>query len=269
MPRFSANLTFLFNEVPFLERFGEAAGAGFRAVEFAFPYDYQARDVADRLKAHKLDTVLINAPPGDWKLGDRGIASLPEREHEFAASMVTALRYAKVIACPRIHVMAGVAPAGAEPDDLERRRRTFIRNLRHACSEAAEQGATILIEPLNTEDNPGYFLTSQAQAHAIREEVRAPNLKVQMDLYHTQIMEGNVTAKLRRWMPHIGHLQIAGVPGRHEPDVGELNYQYLFKIIDELKFDGYVGCEYKPAQSTHAGLGWFYTLLERRPAAGA
>jgi len=267
MPRFSANLTFLFNEVPFLERFGEAAAAGFRAVEFAFPYDYQHKDVADRLKADKLDCVLINAPPGDWKLGDRGIASLPEREHEFAASLVTALRSAKAFACPRIHVMAGVVPPEADAADVERRRRTFIRNLRHACMEAAEQGVTILIEPLNTLDNPGYFLTTQAQAHAIREEVRAPNLKVQMDLYHAQIMEGNLAAKLKRWMPHIGHIQIAGVPGRTEPDAGEINYQYLFRVIDDLKFDGYVGCEYRPAQGTRAGLAWFYTLLERRPAA--
>jgi hydroxypyruvate isomerase len=266
MPRFSANLSFLFNEVPFLDRFGEAAAAGFHAVEFAFPYDYQPRDVVERLKAHRLDCVLINAPPGDWKLGDRGIGSLPEREHEFAASMVTALRHAKAFNCPRIHVMAGIAPADADADDIERRRRTFIRNLRHACMEAAEAGVTVLIEPLNTNDNPGYFLTTQAQAHAIREAVRAPNLKVQMDLYHAQIMEGNLAQKLRRWIRDIGHIQIAGVPGRGEPDDGEVSYAYLFKLIDELRYDGYVGCEYKPRQGTSAGLAWFYKLLERRPA---
>lgn len=266
MPRFSANLTFLFNEVPFLDRFGEAAAAGFRAVEFAYPYDYQPRDIAERLKAHRLDAVLINAPPGDLKLGDRGMASLPEREHEFAASMVVALRHAKAFNCPRIHVMAGVTPADADDDDVERRRRTFIRNLRQACMEAADQGVTILIEPLNTQDNPGYFLTRQAQAHAIREAVGASNLKVQMDLYHAQIMEGNLAHKLRQWIRHIGHIQIASVPGRAEPDDGELNYAYLFKLIDELRYDGYVGCEYRPKQGTSAGLAWFYKLLERRPA---
>jgi len=266
MPRFAANLTFLFNEVPFLERFGEAAHAGFRAVEFAFPYDYQARELVERQREHKLDIVLFNAPPGDWKLGDRGTASLPEREHEFAAGIVTALRAAKAFNCARLHVMAGLAPADADEDELERRRRTYIRNLRFACNEAAEQGVTILIEPLNPIDNPGYFLTTQAQAHALREAVAAPNLKVQMDLYHAQIVEGNLAQKLRRWIDHIGHIQIAGVPGRTEPDVGEINYAYLFRVLDEIKYDGWVGCEYRPAGSTTSGLAWMYRLLARKPA---
>ena len=266
MPRFSANLTFLFNEVPFLERFGEAAHAGFRAVEFAFPYEYQAKDVAERQREHKLEIVLFNAPPGDWKLGDRGIASMPEREHEFAAGIVTALRYAKALQCPRLHVMAGLLPDNVDAEDYERRRRTFVRNLRLACREAAEQGVTITIEPLNRMDNPNYFLTTQAEAHAIRAQVDAPNLKVQMDLYHAQIVEGNLAAKLRHWLPHIGHIQIANVPGRTEPDVGEINYSYLFRLIDELKYDGWVGCEYRPVQSTTGGLAWFYRLLDRKPA---
>jgi 2-dehydrotetronate isomerase len=266
MPRFAANLTFLFNEVPFLDRFGEAAQAGFRAVEFAFPYEYQAKDIAERQRAHKLDIVLFNAPAGDWKLGDRGIASLPEREHEFAAGVVTALRMAKALECPRVHVMAGLVPEGIDADDHERRRRTYIRNLRFACNEAAEQGVTITIEPLNRLDNPGYFLTTQAEAHAIREEVRLPNLKVQMDLYHAQITEGNLAHKLRQWIAHIGHVQIANVPGRTEPDVGEINYSYLFRLLDELKYDGYVGCEYRPLQSTRSGLAWLYRLLDRKPA---
>jgi hydroxypyruvate isomerase len=266
MPRFAANLTFLFNEVPFLERFGEAAHAGFRAVEFAFPYEYQAKDIVERQRAHKLDIVLFNAPPGDWKLGDRGIASLPEREHEFSASIVTALRMARAFNCPRLHVMAGLLPESCDADEYERRRRTYIRNLKHACSEAAEAGVTILIEPLNRMDNPRYFLTTQAEAHAIREEVRAPNLKVQMDFYHAQVVEGNLAQKVRQWLPHIGHIQIAGVPGRTEPDVGEVSYGYLFKVLDELRYDGYVGCEYRPVQSTTAGLAWFYRLLDRKPA---
>jgi hydroxypyruvate isomerase len=266
MPRFAANLSFLFNEVPFLDRFGEAAHAGFRAVEFAFPYEYQAKDIAERQREHKLDIVLFNAPPGDLKLGDRGIASLPEREHEFAAGIVTALRMGKVLGCPRLHVMAGLVPQDADAEDLNRRRRTFIRNLRFACREAAEQGTTILIEPLNLLDNPAYFLTTQADAHAIREEVGAPNIKVQMDLYHAQIVEGNLAHKLRQWIGHIGHVQIAGVPGRTEPDTGEINYSYLFRLLDELKYDGWVGCEYRPVQSTVAGLAWIYRLLDRKPA---
>jgi hydroxypyruvate isomerase len=267
MPRFSANLSFLFTEAPFLDRFGEAAHAGFRAVEFAFPYEYQPKDIGDRAREHKLDIVVFNTPSGDWKLGDRGIASLPEREHEFTAGFVTALRYAKALACPRLHVMAGLLPQVVDADMLNRHRRTFIRNLRFACREAAELGIAIMIEPLNTLDNPNYFLTHQADAHAIREEVGAPNLKVQMDLYHAQVMEGNLAHKLRQWMPHIGHIQIAGAPGRTEPDVGELNYAYLFRVIDELRYEGFVGCEYRPVQTTTAGLSWLYRLLDRKPAA--
>ena len=266
MPRFAANLSFLFNEVPFLERFGEAAHAGFRAVEFAFPYEYRSNDIVEQQRAHKLDIVLFNAPPGDLKLGDRGMASLPEREHEFAASIVTALRCARAFACPRLHVMAGMLPENVDPDDYQRRRHTFIRNLRFACREAAEAGVTILIEPLNRIDNPNYFLHTQAEAHAIRAEVNAPNLKVQMDFYHAQIVEGNLSAKLRQWIGDIGHVQIANVPGRTEPDVGEINYSYLFRLLDELKYDGYVGCEYRPVQSTRAGLTWLYRLLDRKPA---
>lgn len=264
MPRFSANLSFLFPEVPFLERFGEAAQAGFRAVEFGFGYDYQVREIAARVQAHKLDVVLINAPPGDLEAGDRGLASLPGREHEFAASVVTGLRYAKALACPRLHVMAGVLPPGADADERARRMRIFTRNLRHACEEAAPQNTTILIEPINIRDIPGYLLNTQADAHALREEIGMANLRVLMDLYHAQIMEGDIATKIRRWLPHVGHVQVAGVPGRNEPDSGELNYDFLFRLLDELKYDGWVGCEYRPAQSTTAGLGWLYKLIDRK-----
>jgi hydroxypyruvate isomerase len=269
MPRFAANLTFLFNEVPFLERFAEAAHAGFRAVEFAFPYEYQAKELAARIKSFKLDVALFNAPPGNWDTGDRGLASLPEREHEFAASVVAALRYAQLLDCPRLHVMAGVLPHGADGEERARRLRTFVRNLRFACQEAAERKVRILIEPINPRDMPNYLLTTQAEAHAIREEVGLPNLKVQMDLYHAQIVEGDLTEKIRRWFPHIGHFQIAGVPGRHEPDVGEINYAWLFKLLDELKYDGWIGCEYRPAQTTTAGLSWMYKLIDRKRTANA
>ena len=270
MPRFAANLTFLFNEVPFLERFAEAAHAGFRAVEFAFAYEYRIAELVAQQQAHKLEVVLINAPPGDYAAGDRGLASLPGREHEFAASVANALQYAQALHCPRIHVMAGVVPQGVDMAERERRARTYVRNLRFACAEAAAQGVTILIEPINPRDFPGYLLTTQAQAHAIRTEVGAQNVKVQMDLYHAQIVEGDLTEKFRQYLPHIGHVQIAGVPGRHEPDVGEVNYAWLFKVLDEAKYEGYVGCEYRPANGTAAGLGWLYRLLDRRPArAGA
>jgi hydroxypyruvate isomerase len=264
--RFSANLSFLFNEVPFLERFGEAAHAGFRAVEFGFGYDYQARDIAARAAEHKLDVVLINAPPGNLEAGDRGLASLSGREHEFAASVVTALRYAQALKCPRVHVMAGVLPENADAEERARRLRTFKRNLRFACQEAAEQNVTILIEPLNARDNPRYLLNTQADAHAIREEIGMANLKVQMDLYHAQVVEGDLTTKIRRYLPHVGHVQIAGVPGRNEPDAGELNYEYLFRVLDELKYDGWIGCEYRPAVNTAAGLGWLYKLIDRKPS---
>ena len=269
MPRFAANLSFLFNEVPFLERFGEAAHAGFRAVEFAFGYEYQVKEIAARVAEHKLEVVLINAPPGDWDAGDRGLASLPGREHEFSASIVTALRYAKALRCPRVHVMSGLLPEGADAEERERRLRMLKRNLRFACQEAAEQNVTILMEPKNKRDFPRYLLSTQADAHAIREEIGMPNLCVQMDLYHAQIVEGDLTTKIRRWLPHIGHFQVAGVPARHEPNTGELNYDYLFKLLDELKYSGWIGCEYRPERTTSAGLSWLYKLIDRRPATAA
>ncbi|MEO6749263.1 MAG: 2-oxo-tetronate isomerase [Casimicrobiaceae bacterium] len=265
MPRFSANLGFLFNEVPFLERFGEAAHAGFRAVEFAFAYETKVDEIAIQAERHKLEVVLINAPPGDWSAGERGIASLDGREHDFAAGLVTALRYASVLRCPRVHVMAGALADGAGEDERAKRRRAYLRNLRFACEEAQALGVTILIEPINPRDIPGYFLTTQAEAHAIREEIGAPNLKVQMDLYHAQIVEGDLTTKIRRWLPHIGHIQIAGVPGRHEPDNGEVNYAYLFRLLDELRYPGYIGCEYRPEHGTVEGLAWMYKLIDRAP----
>ena len=268
MPRFAANVSFLFNEVPFLERFAEAAHAGFRAVECTFPYDMSAREIADQLKQNRLEMALFNAPPGDWAAGERGTASLPGREHDFAASFVTALRYAQQMGCTRVHAMAGVGPADADGEQRARARSTFIRNLRFACSEAQSYGVTVLIEPLNPRDMPNYLLSRQDDAHAIRTEVGAPNLKVQMDLYHAQIVEGDLSERIRRWLPHIGHIQIAGVPGRHEPDIGEINYAWIFKLLDEVKYDGWVGCEYRPQESTAAGLTWLYRLLDRgRPAA--
>ena len=267
MPRFAANLTVLFTEVPFLERFAEAAHAGFRGVECLFPYDVPAREIAERLAAHRLEQVMFNAPPGDWAAGERGTAALPGREHEFAADFAKALRYAQALECSRIHVMAGLLPPGANAEHRARQRSTLIRNLRFACDEAASQGVTVLLEALNPRDVPNYFYSRQADVHAVREEVGAPNLEVQLDLYHAQIVEGDLTATIRHWLPHVGHIQIAGVPDRHEPDIGEVNYAWIFKLLDDLKYDGWIGCEYRPAQTTAAGLGWLYRLIDRRPAA--
>ena len=263
MPKFAANLTMMFNEVPFLRRFEAAAAAGFTAVEFLFPYEHDAADIATALKKHRLQNVLFNLPPGDWSAGERGLASLPGREAEFRESVKTALATAKVLGTPRLHAMAGLLPEGA---DLALHRSTFIDNLRHACAETARHGITMLIEPINTRDIPGYFLNTQAEAHAVREEVGAANLKVQMDLYHLQIVEGDVATKLRRYLPQVGHIQIAGVPERHEPDTGELDYAYLFRLLDEFGYQGWLGCEYRPAGDTVAGLEWFRRAREESRA---
>ncbi len=260
MPRFAANLSFLFNEVPFVDRFAAAAHAGFAAVEFAFAYEYPAKELAARLAANGLEQVLINAPPGDLSAGDRGLAGCPGREHEFAASFVTALRYALALSCPRIHVMAGVLPEGTDAALRARHRSTFVRNLRFAAGEAKEDGVLLTIEPINHRDMPGYLLTTQGEAHAIREEVGMDNVKVQMDLYHAQIVEGDLSMKLRRWLDHIGHIQIAGVPDRHEPDSGELDCYALFDLLDEIGYKGWVGCEYRPRNGTVRGLAWLARL---------
>jgi hydroxypyruvate isomerase len=263
MPRFAANLTFLFNEVPFLDRFAEAAHAGFRAVEFLSPYDFHAKDIAERARESKLEVILFNAALGNWQAGERGLASLPGREHEFVAELANALRYAKTLGTTRLHVMAGLLPTDAGPEERARRVRTYTNNLRLACEEARALGITVLIEPINPRDIPGYLLNTQAEAHAIRAEVGAPNLKVQMDFYHCQIVEGDLVEKFRRWHAHIGHVQIAGVPGRNEPDSGEINYPYLFRMLDESGYAGWIGCEYRPRTTTQAGLPWFYRLVDR------
>jgi 2-dehydrotetronate isomerase len=259
MPRFAANLTMMFTEVPFLQRFDAAAQAGFKAVEFLFPYEYPAAQIAEQLAAARLENVLLNLPPGDWAAGERGMAALPGREDEFRAGVAQAIAYAKTLGTPRLHAMAGLLPAGADP---ALHRATYIDNLRYASVETAKHGIMLLIEPINTRDMPGYFLKTQADAHAIREQVGAANLKVQMDLYHVQVMEGDIAMKLRRYLPHIGHIQIAGAPERNEPDTGEINYAYLFRLLDQLGYDGWLGCEYRPANGTVEGLGWLNALVE-------
>ena len=264
MPRFAANLSMLYPEHAFLDRFEAAARDGFEAVEYLFPYEFEPAQLAARLKAHGLQQVLFNAPPGDWNGGDKGLACLPGREAEFRAGITTALRYAEALACPRVHVMAGLVPAGQDRAAL---RATYVANLRWAAAEAAKQGVDLLIEPINTRDIPGFFLNRQDDAHALVAEIGAANVKVQMDLYHCQIVEGDVAMKIRQYLPtgRVGHFQIAGVPQRHEPDLGELNYGYLFDVIDEVAaqcgWQGWVGCEYRPARGAQAGgtsqgLGW-------------
>ncbi len=255
MPRFAANLSMMYTEFDFLDRFAAAAQDGFQGVEYLFPYAWPAEQIAERLRRHGLQQVLFNAPPGDWDAGERGLASLPGCEDEFRAGIAQALAYAAALDCPRVHVMAGLLPEGA---DRARHRATYVANLRWACTEAEAAGRTLLLEPINTRDMPGYFLNRQDDAHALVAEVGAPNLAVQMDLYHCQIVEGDLTARLRRHLPsgRVGHLQIAGVPERHEPDTGEVNYPYLFGVIDALGYGGWIGCEYRPAAGTRAGLRW-------------
>jgi hydroxypyruvate isomerase len=265
MPKFAANLSMLYPELDFLDRFAAAARDGFKAVEYLFPYAFEAREIAARLQDNGLQQVLFNAPPGDWDGGERGLACLPERGAEFCAGIGKALEYADALDCPRIHVMAGLVPDGSARETLYP---SYIHQLRWASLEAAKQDIDVLVEPINTRDIPAFFLNRQDQAHQAIEDVGVSNLKVQMDLYHCQIVEGDVAMKLRRYLPtgNVGHIQIAGVPERHEPDVGELNYPYLFALLDELGYGGWVGCEYRPREGmqpggTSAGLAWLRPYL--------
>jgi 2-dehydrotetronate isomerase len=253
MPRFAANLTMMYNEHPFLDRFAAAAKDGFKGVEFLFPYEYDARELKARLEAHGLTQALFNAPPGDWSKGERGIASRPGREDEFKRSIDQALEYARVLGNKRLHVMAGLIAPG---EDRARHRATYVRNVAVAARMAEAMGITVVLEPINTRDIPGFFLNRQDEAHAVVKEVGTANLKVQMDLYHCQIVEGDLATKVRQYIAGVGHMQVAGVPERHEPDVGEVNYAYLFDLIDDLGYDGWIGCEYRPKAGTSAGLGW-------------
>ena len=264
MPRFAANLSMLYPELDFLDRFEAAARDGFAAVEFLFPYAHDAKQIAARLAGNGLQPVLFNGPPGDWDKGEKGLACVPGREREFREGIARALAYAQTLACPRIHVMAGLVPVGTERATV---RPTYVANLRSAAAEAAKQGVDLLIEPINTRDIPGFFLNRQDHAHELLAEIGATNVKVQMDLYHCQVVEGDVAAKIRQYLPtgRVGHFQIAGVPDRHEPDAGELNFSYLFQVIDEVSeqcgWNGWVGCEYRPARGaiaggTSSGLGW-------------
>ena len=262
MPRFAANLSMLYPQHDFLARFGAAASDGFEAVEYLFPYDFTAAEIKLRLEDFGLTQALFNAPPGDWVNGERGIASLPGRESEFRSSFQKALEYAAVLGNDRIHVMAGLLPS----EELRQKHHAvYLENLSHAAQEAAKVGITVLIEPINTRDMPGFFLNRQDQGQAVCKEVGADNLKVQFDFYHCQIVEGDVTSKLRRDFAGIGHIQIAGVPDRHEPNMGEVNYPWLFEEIDRLGYTGWVGCEYRPKGDTSEGMQWLRDWKARKP----
>ena len=260
MPRFAANLSFLYTDLPFPERFAAAARDGFQAVEYLFPYEHEAGMLARLLKENGLQQALFNAPPGNWEAGERGLAALPGREAEFLQGIERALQYAQALDCPRIHVMAGLKPVTANTLAC------WQQNLQQATTLAAQAGVQILIEPINSRDMPGYLLDSLDTAEALLEH--NPALKLQLDLYHLQIIRGDLSVLLRRLIPtdRVGHIQIAGVPHRHEPDTGEVNYPYLFRLLDDLGYDGWIGCEYRPArgQAPHAtrdGLGWMKAWL--------
>lgn len=263
MPRFAANLSMMYREHEFLDRFAAAARDGFAAVEYLFPYDYPAETLAARLKENGLQQVLFNAPPGDWNAGERGCAALPGRETEFREGFARALDYARVLDCPRIHAMAGLLPAGG---DRPRFRATYVGNLAWAAEQAQAAGVEVLIEPIAQRNIPGFFLNRQDEGHAILAEIGKPNLKVMLDYFHCQVEEGDLAIKTRKYLGEkpcrVGHMQIAGVPERHEPDTGEVHYAYLFELIDQLGYEGWIGCEYIPKAATSEGLGWFKEQLQ-------
>ena len=253
MPKFAANLTMLFNEHDFLARFDAAAKAGFEAVEFLFPYAFAAAEIKARLQANGLQLVLHNLPAGNWEGGDRGVACDPARVAEFRSGVAQAIEYAAALGVPQLNCLAGKAPAGVAEADL---RRTFVANLRFAAAELKKAGLKLLIEPINTFDIPGFYLSRSTQAIDILDEVGADNAYLQYDIYHAQRMEGELAATMSKYLPRIGHIQLADNPGRNEPGTGEIHYPFLFRHLDRIGYAGWIGCEYKPAGSTEAGLGW-------------
>ena len=257
MPRFAANLSMLFTELPFMERFAAARAAGFDAVEYLFPYAYGKQELAAALRTNGLRQVLHNLPAGDWEAGERGIACHPDRVAEFRQGVAQAIEYAGALRCPQVNCLAGKSPPGVAPEHAHA---TFAGNLAFAANALAAAGIRLLIEPINNFDIPGFFLTRTQQALAILDEVGSDNLFVQYDIYHAQRMEGDLGATLRDHLDRIGHIQLADNPGRNEPGTGEINYPWLFKHIDALGYRGHIGCEYKPKTTTNEGLGWIKAL---------
>ncbi len=257
MPQFAANLTMLFNEHEFLDRFEAAAKAGFKAVEFLFPYAWPVAELQQRLKDNGLKLVLHNLPAGDWEAGDRGLACDPKRIDEFRAGVARGIEYGTALGVPHLNCLAGKAPAGVDEATL---RGTFVANLRFAAAEFKKARLKLLIEPINRFDIPGFYLNTTAQALAILDEVGADNAYVQYDIYHAQRMEGELANTMSAQLARIGHIQLADNPGRNEPGSGEINYAFLFKHLDRIGYTGWIGCEYKPAAGTEAGLGWIQAL---------
>ena len=253
MPKFSANLTMLFNEVEFLNRFGAAAKAGFRAVEFLLPYAHEKTQLIDVVQKDNLQVVLFNMPAGDWSAGDRGMACDPARAGEYQEGVGTAIDYALALGCKQIHCMAGLKPRGVSEENM---RDAYIASLQFAGTELAKHGMKLLIEAINTRDMPGYYLNSSRQAFDIMHYANVPNLSFQYDIYHLQIMEGDLAPTIEKHLAKIGHIQLADTPGRHEPGTGEINYNFLLPHLDKIGYRGWIGCEYRPATTTEAGLGW-------------
>jgi hydroxypyruvate isomerase len=253
MPKFCANLTMLYNEVDFLERFEAAAKSGFKGVEYLFPYAYPAAQLRERLDKHRLAQVLHNLPAGDWAKGERGIACLPDRIGEFEGGVEKAIDYARALGCTQVNCLAGIAPANVDPQTL---RDTFVANLRFAAAKLQGAGIKLLTEPINTFDIPGFFLSRTRDALDIIRDVGSDNLYLQYDIYHMQRMEGELANTIKAHLPRIAHMQLADNPGRNEPGTGEINYRFLFAFIDAIGYDGWVGCEYKPKTTTAEGLGW-------------
>lgn len=258
MPKFAANLSTMFNELPFLERFEAAAGAGFKAVEFLFPYEYPAELLAEQLRRNDLQQVLFNAPPGNVDAGEWGLAAVPGREQDARADIERALAYAIALNCPCVHVMAGLVPLGAQ---WQRYRETFIGNIRYAADTFARHGINVLIEALSPQVKPRYLFSSQYQAAQLVEAIDRPNVFIQFDFFHAQLVDGNISGLMTSLAGRYAHIQIASVPYRHEPDDGELNYPWLFAQLDNMGYQGWIGCEYKPRGETGIGLGWIKPYL--------
>ena len=257
MPRFAANLTMLFNELPFLDRFEAVHDAGFKGVEYLFPYGFEKEALAERLQQFGLTQVLHNLPAGDWEKGERGIAVLPGREAEFREGVARAIDYAKALNCRQVNCLVGIAPAAIDGATL---RRTVIDNLRYAATQLKQAGIRLLIEPINPYDIPGFYLNTTQQALDLIEAVGEDNLYVQYDVYHAQRTEGELAKTVERNLARIAHIQVADNPGRNEPGTGEINYPFLFRHLDRIGYDGWIGCEYKPAADTRAGLDWVAKL---------
>jgi hydroxypyruvate isomerase len=261
MPNFAANLTMLFNEIDFLDRFSAAREAGFKGVEYLFPYDFDKQDLVDALQSNNLTQVLHNLPAGDWDAGERGIAIMPDRLDEFRESVNQAIEYATALGCRQVNCLAGIAPEGADPEVL---RSTFVSNLSYAAGRLGENNIRLLIEPINTAvDMPGFYLSTTAQALDILKAVGSDNLAIQYDIYHMQIMEGDLARTLQNNLSSIKHIQMADNPGRNEPGTGEINYPFLFSFLDRIGYQGWIGCEYRPATTTTKGLGWLEPYLTK------